>query len=157
MLSFFDRQKQRREKLAAAIVATDDKTLAEVLAEAAAPEVAVALRVLPLARANSLVEGVPQAILTTALTLSEAGGDLDPEAATKLVGLLAAAKPEAPTVDPHAAPATEGAFAITEAPTAPPASENAVEPLVDDAPLGVRALDLAGRVLGTFSIEQRKH
>jgi hypothetical protein len=148
MISFFDRQKQRLERLSASIVAADDRTLAHALARATAAEVAAALRLLPLERANFLLEGVTQTVLAEALVLSEADGGPDPEAAERLALDLQRALPEAPEIDPRAA-ATGTSLEMNEITTPP---SGAPGPTGDAPPLSVRALDLAGRVLGTFSI-----
>jgi hypothetical protein len=171
MFAFFDRQKHRLEKLTAAIVAADDQTLAAALGRCAAPEIAVALRVLPLERANALLQEMPKDQLERALALTESGRGPDPQAAAKLVAALVQQQQmDPPQLDLEAAPPMAGSVEIREMPTgapsapapalgaetatpaaAPPAPAGAP---VDAAPLGLKALDIAGRVLGTFSVEK---
>lgn len=70
MLSYFDRRKQRLDKLAATIKGADDQTLASVLASASTKELAAVLGLVPVDRANRLVIDVPKDRLDAALAAS---------------------------------------------------------------------------------------
>ena len=126
MLSFFDRRKQRLEKLRVALKAADDGTLAAVLTDVGPDELAAVLGLLPVDRANRVCASIPADRLDAALALSVDGAPLGEKTVARLVTAL----------DPRPAAASATAEPPPEGPT----------------PMCVKALDLAGKVLGTWTL-----
>ena len=137
MLSFFDRRKQRLEKLGAALKAADDRTLAAALADVGPAELAAVLGLLPVDRANRACATIPAERLDAALALSLDGAPLSEKTTQRLVAALA--------------PRSVGAAVATEA-EAPRAAAVAQD---GGTPMCVKALDLAGKVLGTLTIQEK--
>ncbi len=133
MFNLFDRRKQKLIKLASTLQSADDRQLATVFGRGGAEELAIAMRYLPLERLNGLIAAIPQDLVIEALRLAEPDRDVSDKLVARLTReLVAEGETERPlpqdvrieTVDPAAV----AAFST---------------------PVCVKALDFAGKVLGT--------
>lgn len=134
MFNLFDRRKQKIVKLAASMQNADDRQLATVFGRGGAEELAIAMRFLPLERLNGLIAAMPQDLVIEALRLAEPDREISDKLASRLTRELTAehdSEMPLPKDMPIEAadPAAIAAFAT---------------------PVCVKALDLAGRVLGTI-------
>jgi len=133
VFNLFDRRKQKIVKLATSMQSADDRQLAAVFGRGGAEELAIAMRFLPLERLNGLIAAMPQDLVIEALRLAEP----DREISEKMVSRLARDL------------TTEGE---AEKPLPKDMPIEAVDPAAIASfatPVCVKALDLAGRVLGT--------
>jgi len=132
VFNLFDRRKQKISKLAASMQNAEDRQLAVVFGRGGAEELAIAMRYLPLERLNGLIAAMPQDLVIEALRLAEPDREISDKLVSRLTRELTA----------------EG---DVEKPLPKDMPIEAVDPAAVAAfatPVCVRALDLAGRVLG---------
>lgn len=139
MFSFLDRRKQRLEKLAILVQATSDQVLAETLLRFGPDEVAFILKTLPIDRSNRILSGFSMDVIKAALTLSKESTPLSDRKAAKFIDELSEDRLSGPVVD-------QG---TKEVPITTPTADL-------HTPISVKALDLAGKVLGKFANDAPK-
>lgn len=139
MFPFLDRRKQRQEKLAVLVAAATDQTLADALRRLGPEEIAFVLKILPMDRSNRILAGFSNDAIKAALTLSQADAAPSDRMIAKFTDELSEDRLSGPVAD-------QG---TTEVPIATAASDL-------KTPISVKALDLAGKVLGKFTDDPEK-
>ena len=134
-----ERRDQKLKKLSSLVAATEDRALKPVVHRSTAEELALLFRLVPMARLNPMLGGMDGRVIRAAFGFVRADAPENPALDDALDTLAEALRCEA------AAPPTErmshANFEIDVA-----AARNATGDL--DRPVCIRALDLAGRVLG---------
>lgn len=138
-IPFLDRPKQRLEKLAILVEAQSDEVLADALHRLGPEEIAFVLKILPMDRTNRILAGFSNDVIKAALTLSKADAAPSDRMIAKFTDELREERVGGPVAD-------EGTGEV-------PISSEATDL---KTPISVKALDLAGKVLGKFSDDPEK-
>lgn len=132
MFPFTERRKQRLEKLFDRIEDASDAQLQAILTNSPADEIAVILGVFSIERASRVLAAISPERITQALGLLKNGEKPTEAAAARLADAVG-----------DLLPASSIAAATASAP-------------MKDAPFVVKAMDMAGKVFGTFSLDGKK-
>ncbi len=140
--SLFDRREQRLKKLAALIGHTPDRVLLDLVERSGASELSLLLRLVPMARMNPLMERVPLQKARDAFQRLRGGvrsdASVDDETIARVASLLTE---QSSTLSSENAASLQSMAEIDVSLGKDPVGDL-------DRPVCVRALDLAGRVLG---------
>ncbi len=134
MFPFLDRRKQRLEKLGILVEAASDQALADVLHRLGPEEIAFVLKNLPMDRSNRILAGFTNDVIKAALALSKADAAPSDRMIAKFTDELSEERATGPVAD-HGTAEVPIATSVADLKT----------------PISVKALDLAGKVLGKFT------
>lgn len=134
-----ERRDQKVKKLAGLVASTEDRALKPVVNRSTAEELALLFQLVPMARLNPMLNGVNGNLIRKAFSLVRTDAPENPALDDALDTLAEALRCEAAT-----APGARTTSAPPEIDVA--AARNLAGDL--DRPVCIRALDLAGRVLG---------
>jgi hypothetical protein len=136
MFPFLDRRKQRLEKLVLLVAAASDQALADALRRLGPEEMAFLLKTLPMDRSNRILAGFGNDEIKAALTASKGDATPSDRMIARFTDELGEERVNGPVTDQGTG---EVPIATTDAELR--------------TPISIRALDLAGKVLGKFTTE----
>ncbi len=140
MFGFLDRRKLRLEKLTLLVNDSSDRALTAALLRCGPEEVAFALSTLSLERANGVLAIFPPDQLKAALVISKAGAGPSDKMISRFAEELTQERAYGSVNDSD----------VAEVPIAAPAPQPGSGL---KTPISIKALDFAGRVFGTHSLD----